>query len=122
RFWNRVPVPLARRLLLLSPVQELLVLEQEDFQSRIHDMIRRAFDERGVLFDGRDDNVLQLVLSLNEFRSFVDDRHILPPCELSASLDVGKTLCKKERVFRSCGLERPPMILWAAEGSQKWGR
>ena len=37
-------------------------------------MIRRAFDERRVLFDGRDNDVLQLVLPLNEFRSFVDDR------------------------------------------------
>src|SRR6202163_2898617 len=58
-------------------------------------MIRRAFDERCVLFNGRDDNILQLVLSLNEFRSFVDDRHILPPYELSASLDAGKTRSKR---------------------------
>src|SRR6266404_8480779 len=84
-------------------------------------MIRRAFDECRVLFDGRDDNILQLVFPLNEFRSLVDDRHILPPCELSASLDAGKTLCKKECAFRSLGWS-DPMTLWAAEGSQKWGR
>src|SRR5882762_7083916 len=74
-------------------------------------MIRRAFDERRVLLDRRDDNVFQLVLPLNEFRSFVDDRHILPPYELSASLDAGKTLCKKERVFRSLGWSDPMIFL-----------
>src|SRR5579862_4895698 len=58
-------------------------------------MIRRAFNESCVLFDGRHDNVLQLVLPLNKFRSFVDDRHILPPCELSASLDADKTPSKR---------------------------
>src|ERR1700688_4081426 len=69
-------------------------------------MIRRAFDERRVLFDGRDDDVLQLVLSLNEFRSFVDDRHILPPCELSASRTRAKHVVKGTRVPFP-GLERP---------------
>src|SRR5580704_16565478 len=69
-------------------------------------MIRRAFDERCVLFDGRDDNILQLVLPLNEFRSFVDDRHILPPCELSASWTRAKHVVKGTRIPFP-GLERP---------------
>src|SRR6185437_13374811 len=84
-------------------------------------MIWRAFDERCVLFDGRDDNILQLVLSLNEFRSFVDDRHVLPPCELSASLDAGKTRCRGN-AHSVPWAGATPMILWAAGGSQKWGR
>src|ERR1700737_2613623 len=75
-------------------------------------MIRRAFDERCVLFNGRDDNVLQLVLSLNEFRSFVDDRHILPPCELSASLDAGKNRSKRS----------PASVPWAGAPPRFFGQ
>src|ERR1700692_1896238 len=70
-------------------------------------MIRSAFDKGCVLFNGRDDNVLQLVLSLNEFRSFVDDRHILPPLQLFAFTGRGQNTLEKGTRISFLGLERP---------------
>src|SRR6202167_4095610 len=70
-------------------------------------MIRRAFDKGCVLFDGRDDNILQLVLPLNEFRSFVDDRHILPPLQLFAFTGRGQNTLEKGTRISFPGLERP---------------
>src|ERR1700674_979462 len=69
-------------------------------------MIRSAFDKGCVLFDGRDDNILQLVLSLNEFRSFVDDRHILPPLQLFAFTGRGQNTLEKGTRISFPGLER----------------
>src|ERR1700720_1339901 len=66
---------LSGRLLLLPPATEVGIPPEHHLERRVHDVIRRALDERRVLLDGHSDWLLQLVLALHHLRWLIDDRH-----------------------------------------------
>src|ERR1700731_194569 len=62
-------------LLLLAPATEVGISPKNHLECGVHDMIRRAGNERRVLLDGHRDRLLQFVFTFHHLRRFVDDRH-----------------------------------------------
>src|SRR5271154_2136008 len=62
-------------LLLLTPATEVGIPPKHHLERRIHDMIRRAGDERRVLLDGHRDRLLQFIFAFHHLWRLVDDRH-----------------------------------------------
>jgi len=85
-------------------------------------MIRRAGNERCVLFDRHGDGLLQLVLAFHHFRRFVDDRHEFSYLSsFPLATRHGQNTWQTEP-FTVCGAGATPRFFWAAKGFQMWGR
>src|SRR5271165_2846625 len=62
----------SRCLLLLAPATKVRIPPKNHLECGVHDMIRRAGNERRVLLDGHRDWLLQFVLAFHHLWRFVD--------------------------------------------------
>src|SRR5260370_16823933 len=64
------------RLLLLAPATEVGISPKHHLECGVHDMVRRAGNERRVLLAGHSDGLLQLVFPFPPLAPFVVSHHL----------------------------------------------